>query len=246
MANNKLRASGPSAGQQLKFCQTSKYFIPLHPEDRTALVNAGLTSTKFPIPTLPWVKAAFFKSAKLEIIPLNQVVYDLCGHLIKALPEGITAQPLPPLGKEFIADLRIWEPESDSTDEAASKVLGTLFDVFKHYLGRYCLAMTAQSQSKSGGTLWRLLIEQSDELPNSHYFQPAFGPSTVATLSLSSSARFSLAIEPVNGQQTFAVRWQDRSGQTEWTTALQRNFLMSSVSRDDAKAMIDFLLANFA
>lgn len=194
---------------------------------------------------MPWVKGVFFKSAKIEVRPLNDVVHGLCALLIQALPDGATAQPIPPLGKVMVSDIRIWEAESEPDDKELSQTLAKLFDVFKHYLGRYCLAMTAQSQSKSGGTLWRLLIEPSDDLPNSHYFQPAFGPSTVATLSLSQSARLSMAIEPVNGQQTFAVRWQDRSGVDDWKTSLQRNFLMSSVNREDAKAMIDFLLANF-
>lgn len=223
----------------VKFCQTQTHMIPMTKDDRRVLVERGLTATRIPTPSFAWAKANFFKDLTVETHSVASVLYNLTSQFIQHLPDGVAAKPLGPLTKAPLDTVFLFvEDGSDVTS------FNQLVANYKHYLHRYCFTLVEQVQKKEGGELHRLLIEESLDLPNGHYFNDATGPSTVANLDLSSYFRLNWALEQTATHSVLAVRMQDKVGD-QWQTNVHRAFHKDMVDKQSVRDLVDFLMANF-
>ena len=223
----------------VKFCKTQTHMIPMTKEDRAALIQRGLTATRIPLPTFAWTKANYFSDLVVETYPLAQVIHDLTTQFINHLPAGASAKPIGPVARTPLSTLFVFV--EDGTDEAE---YAQLLSSYRHYLHRYCFAFVEQSQHKPGGTLYRYLLEESLDLPNSHYFNDAIGPSTVANLELSSYFRLNVSVEQTTTHPVLSLRMQDKVG-SDWQTTIHRAFHKDMVDKASVRDVVDFLMANF-
>ena len=223
----------------VKFCKTQTHMIPMTKEDRATLIQRGLTATRIPLPTFAWTKANYFSDLHVETYAIAQVIHDLTEQFVSHLPEGATAKSIGTVTKKPIDTVFVFV--EDGTDEPAYSLL---LNSYRHYLHRYCFAFVEQSQHKPGGTLYRYLLEESLDLPNSHYFNDAVGPSTVANLGLSDYFRLNVSIEQTTTHPVLSLRLQDKVG-SDWQTTIHRAFHKDMVDKASVRSVVDFLMANF-